>query len=221
MATGQTILDRMELLHPELQLQTGEADVTRGLIAANMAQDYMESVFALHPGIFGDSVGTVTTTASTETTTFPTGVIRLDKVQRLDSNGRVVADLEPVRSAGGHAPNSDWLTTASGVTAAPRYYWTNGRAFYFDPIPDAAYTLRWTGLQQQTDLTASGTVLYPDICLSPLAAFAVKVLRTGLDDDPTALASLASELFEPVVAALSNFRREGPQALMYRQFHTT
>lgn len=221
MATGQTILDRMELLHPELQLQTGEADVTRGLIAANMAQDYLESVFALHPGIWGDSVGTVTTTANTETTTFPTGVLRLDKIQRLDSNGRVVADLDPVRSAGGHAPSTDWLATASGFLAAPSSYWTNGRALYWDPIPDAVYTMRWTGLQQQTDLTASGTVLYPDICLSPMAAFAVKVIRTGLDDDPTALSSLAAELFEPVVAALSNFRREGPQAVVYRQFHTT
>ncbi|NCW45776.1 MAG: hypothetical protein EBV77_10010, partial [Gemmatimonadaceae bacterium] len=136
MATGQTILDRMEVLHPELQLQSGESDVTKGLVAANMAQDYMESVFALHPGIFGDSIGTVTTTANTETTTFPTGVIRLDKLQRLDSNGRVVADLDPVRSAGGHAPTSDWLSSASGFTAAPQSYWTNGRAFYFDPIPD-------------------------------------------------------------------------------------
>lgn len=221
MATGQTVLDRMELLHPELQLQVGEQDVSRGLIAANMAQDYMESVFALHPGIFGDSVGTMTTTANTETTTFPTGLIRLDKVQRLDDNGRVVADLDPQRSAGGHAPNSDWLTTAAMVTAAPKYYWTNGRAFYWDPIPDQTYTLRWTGMQQQTDLTASGTFLYPDICLNPIASFAVKVIRTGLDDDASSLGSLAAELFEPVVAALSNFRREGPQALVYRYLHTT
>jgi len=221
MATGQTVLDRMELLHPELQLQAGESDVTKGLIAANMAQDYMESVFALHPGIFGDSIGTVTTAANTETTTFPTGVIRLDKLQRLDSNGRVVADLDPVRAAGGHAPTSDWLSSATGFTAIPQSYWTNGRSFYFDPIPDAVYTLRWTGMQQQTDITASGTIQYPDICLSPLAAFAVKVMKTGLDDDPTALGSLAAELFEPVVAALSNFRREGPQALVYRYAHST
>ena len=149
--------------------------------------------------------------ANTETVTFPTGLLRIDKLQRLDSNSRVVADLEPMYSAGGHAPASDWITSSlsSSLTAVPRYYWTNGRYLYFDPIPDAVYTLRWTGFQQQTDLTASGTVQYPDICLSPLAAFAVKVLRTGLDDDPTALSALAGEVFEPVVAALSNFRREG------------
>lgn len=221
MATGQSVLDRMEVLHPELQLQVGEADVTRGLIAANMAQDYMEAVFALHPGLFGDTVGTITTTADTETTTWPTGLIRLDKLQRLDSNGRVVADLDGVQQAGGHAPTSDWLTTSSAITSAPTAYWTNGRAFYWDPIPDAVYTLRWTGLQQQTDITASGTILYPDICLTPLAAFAVKVIRIGLDDDASQLTQLAAELFEPVVAALSTFRREQPKAMVYRYRHTT
>ena len=221
MATGQTVLDRMEILHPELQLQTGEADVAKGLIAANMAQDYMEAVFALHPGLFGDTVGTVSTTANTETTTFPTGVLRLDKVQRLDSNSRVVATLDSIHEAGGHAPSSDWIANATLATAAPTAYWTNGRAFYWDPIPDAVYTIRWTGLQQQTDITASGTFLYPDICLSPLAALAVKIVRTGLDDDATQVGNLAAELFEPVVAALAKFRREQPRAMSYRYRHST
>ena len=58
--TGQDLLDRMELVNQELQLQSGEADVTRGLLALNVAQDYLESILALHPGMMSDTTGTVT-----------------------------------------------------------------------------------------------------------------------------------------------------------------
>ena len=73
MATGQTILNLMEALDRGLQLQSGESGVTLALRAANAAQDYLESLLALQPNSFLSSTGTVTTTADTETTTFPTG----------------------------------------------------------------------------------------------------------------------------------------------------
>jgi hypothetical protein len=212
----------MEVLHPELQLQSGEGDVVRGLLAANMAQDYMESVFALHRGLLGDTVGTVTTTANTETTTYPTGLLRIDKLQYLDAGtARPVWDLDPTYVTGGHAPATDWLSTGSTTTGKPRGYWTNGRLIYWDPLPDGTHTVRWYGLQAQADLTAAGTILYPDVCLTPLANCAVRLIRTGLDDDTAAYVAWASELFEPVVQALAHFQRERAPGLIYRYGHTT
>ena len=222
MATGQTILDRMEVLLPEQQLQSGEGDVTKGLIAVNMAQDYLESVFALHADIFGSTVGTVVTVANTETTTYPTNLLRIDRLQYLDpSTSRPRWDVDLIRNTGGHAPSGSWLDAAAAGEGAPRKAYTNGRLIYWDPLPDAVHTVRWYGLQQQTDVTASGTFLYPDICLTPLATFAVRVIRTGLDDDPAAYQTLATELFEPVVAALTNFRRDRPPAFTYSRTHDT
>ena len=73
MATGQTMLDLMEALDYGLQLQSGESGVTRGLKALNAAQDHLESMLALDPNVVGSTVGTITTSADTETTAAPTG----------------------------------------------------------------------------------------------------------------------------------------------------
>lgn len=223
MATGQSILDRMKVLFPELQISSGASDVTNALLAANMAQDYMESVFALHPEIYGDTTGTITTTANTETTTFPTGVIRLDMLQYLDpSTSRPAGEISIIRETGGHAGFTLYPWIAASTTAGiPRRTYTNGRQLFWDPVPDGVYTVRWYGLQQQADLTASGTVTYPDICLLPMANFAVQMLRTGLDDDPAAYDALAKTVFEPVVSALTQFRRDRPQPFQYSYSHDT
>ena len=68
MATGQTLLNIMEDLNGELQLQSGEVDVSKGLRALNAAQDLFETVLATYGReVLGGTYGTVTTTASTET----------------------------------------------------------------------------------------------------------------------------------------------------------
>src|SRR3990167_9038126 len=100
MATGQSLLDRMELLNQELQLQSGESDVTRGLTALNVAQDCFEARAAARPNIYGSTtpVGTVTTTVNTENTAFPTGLLRLDRLQYIDpGTSRPAWDLNPIR----------------------------------------------------------------------------------------------------------------------------
>src|SRR3989304_3559565 len=108
MATGQTILNLMEVLNQELQLQTGEADVVRGLIALNAAQDYLESLIAQHPGVMGSDITTVATTASIESTAFPTTFLRIDRLQYIDSGTSLPAwDLAPIMAAG--APSWDRL----------------------------------------------------------------------------------------------------------------
>lgn len=222
MSTGQSLLDRMEVLFPEKQLQDGESDQALGLVAANMAVDYMESVFALHPGFYGDSVGTVSTTANIETTNVPQGLLRLDKLQYLDASTlRPRWDVDVIFETGGHAPSGSWLDAVTSTTGSPRKAWTNGRKFYWDPLPDDTHQIRWYGLQAAADLTAGGSFTYPDICLTPLAAMAVRLLRTGLDDPIDAYQQLAEELFQPVVQALSRFNRTRPQSFLYDSVHTT
>src|SRR5574341_20566 len=223
MATGQTILDIMEVVNQELQLQAGEDDVTKGLVALNAAQDAFEGLASLRPNIFGSDVGTVTTSASTETSTFPSGFLRVDRIQHLDSNSRPDYDLDPIRKVGGHAWNRYWplSLTSTVTTGKPRAYYTNGRSIYWSPLPDATHTLRMHGFKQQTDLTAGGTFQYPDVVMLPMAAFAARLMKIGLDDPDAALANLAGEIFTPVLAQLGNFVRDGSAGFEYTREHIT
>ena len=186
--TGQTLLDTCELLNAELQLQSGEEDVTRGLLALNVSQDYFESMAARRASILGSAVGTVTTTLDTESTTFPSGVLRIDRLQYIDPNtSRPSWDLVPSDRVGGHAINRMWpynLVGATGSTGKPRGYWTNGTNIYWDPLPDGTNTVRYYGFSSASDITAGGTFAYPDIVRLPLAAFAVRILKTGISDNP-------------------------------------
>ena len=221
--TGQSLLDRMEIVNQELQLQSGETDVTRGLIALNMAQDYFESVAAQRAGLFSSGIGTVTTTASTESTAFPSNLLRLDRLQRINgSTSRSEAELFRIHRTGGHASSSQWpysLTVASG-TGKPSGYWTNGTNIYWQPLPDATYTVRWYGFQAATDITASGTFLYPDIVSLPLATFAVKLLLAGVGDTLNDMSGLATEFFRQVLDTLSSVNRDGASPLEYTQIHS-
>jgi hypothetical protein len=224
MATGQTLLNLMELLNQELQLQSGEPDVTRGLIALNAAQDHFESMASLERGLFGDSVGTVATVAQTETTTFPTGLLRLDRLQMLDaSTSRPIYDLEPVDDTGGHAPSRGWPYNwvSTGSSGKPTCYWTNGRSIYWDPLPDAAHTVRWYGFQAASDVTAGGTFAYPDIIMLPLASFACQLMKIGVDDDGSSVGQVGQATFGPVIESLSSFRRDGASGLKYKYIHDT
>lgn len=226
MATGQSLLDRMELLNQELQLQSGEADVTRGLVALNVAQDCFEARAAARPTIYGSTtpVGTVTTAASTETTAFPSGVLRLDRLQFIDaSTSRPAWDLVPLRRVGSHAWNRYWPINVVSTTSTgkPRAYWTNRINIYWDPLPDATHTVRYYGFTPAADITAGGTFAYEDIVMLPLAAFAVRLWKTGLDDQESSAARLAEEYFDPVLDQLGNFNRDGAVGLEYSDVHTT
>lgn len=223
MATGQSILDLMEVLNAELQLQSGEADVTRGLRALNAAQDFFEARLAQHKDVLGDTVGTVTTTGSTESTSFPSGVLRIDRLQYIDADtSRPAWDLVPLRRAGSHAWNRFWPMNlvSTSTTGKPRAYYTNGRSIYWDPLPDATHTVRWYGLKAADDLTAGATFTYPDAVMLPLAQFAVLLMKAGVDDPIADPASLAKQFFDPVITTLSSFHRDGPRGLVYRYHHT-
>ena len=222
MSTGQDLLNRMELLHPEMQLQPGETDVVKGLLAANIAQDYLESLLALTPQAFGDSSGTLVTTPQSETTPYPDGVLRIDSLWRLDDLGRPSYPIEMAQDTGGHLNYTPWPESIAYATyGMPSSAWPNGRQIFWGPIPDLAYSVRWYGLQQQPDITAAGTIQWTDICLAPMATFACKAYRVGLDDSAAQLTSLASDLFEPVIKTLTNFRRDVPTRLTYSRVHVT
>lgn len=224
MATGQTLLDTMELLNQELQLQSGEADVTRALVALNRAQDFYEAQASMEPGIHGSGSNTVVTASQIETTAYPAGLLRIDALQLLDSNtNRPKCTLDPIYESGGQANSNVWpynllINPGSG---APTGYFTNGTLIYWSPLPDNVYTVRWLGFQVAADVSAAGTFSYPDVLILPMASFAVRLMRIGVDDSAESIAKLASETFQPVIATLSNFRREKGKPFNYRYRHST
>lgn len=221
--TGQSLLDRMELINQELQLQAGEENVVRGLVALNVAQDQFEAMLGMRKmHIGGTQTGTVTTSASTETTTWPTGVLRLDRLQVLDSNSRPKRELVPLNRVGGHAARTFWpLNILTSSTGEPQAYWENGVSIYWSPLPDATYTVRWYGLKVADDITAGGTFAYPDIVALPLAAFAVQLMKMGIDDPTQDVAGLSGQIFGPVLETLSKHNRDGAKGLEYTEMHLT
>ena len=226
MATGQSLLDRMELLNQELQLQSGEADVTRGLLALNVAQDCFESRASTRQNIYGSTtpVGTVTTTLETETTAFPTGVLRIDRMQFIDPDtSRPAWDLQPIRRVGAHAWNRYWPIniTSSTSTGRPRAYWTNRVNIYWAPLPSGTHTVRYYGFTPAAAITAGGTFAYEDGVMLPLASFAVRLMRLGIDDPTNEHRGLADTYFDEVLDSLSSFNRDGPVGLEYSEVHNT
>lgn len=214
----------MELLNQELQLQSGESDVTRGLLALNVAQDYFESRAALKPGFLGGSTGTVVTATSTETTAFPAGLIRLDKLQYLDpGTSRPVWPVTPIKTTGDHASQGFWPTTITATTVGgkPRGYWTDGTNFYWAPLPDGVHTVRYYGFSAAAAITAGGTFGYKDIVALPIAGFAVKLLRAGIEDGLADIDRIAAQAFDPVIDALGQFNRDGAEPFVYRYPHDT
>lgn len=220
MAEGQDLLNLMELVDRELQLQPSEPDVTRGLLALNAAQDHFEAIVANERGLLGDSTGTVTTSSSTETTTFPSGVLRIDRLQFIDAaTSRPSYDLVDLYETGGHIWNRypAFLTSSANTTGQPRAYYTDGTNIYWEPLPDGTHTIRWYGFEVAEEITAGGTFSYPDSCMMPFAAYAAKLFQIGLDDNPRVYSQMSAETFAPIIAAMGNFRRTGARPVRTRR----
>jgi hypothetical protein len=224
MATGQSLLDTMEVMDRGLQLQSGETGVTLGLRALNSAQDHFESMMSLQPNVMASSIGTVTTSSSTESTAFPTGLIRLDRLQFISPDtSRPAWDLERVGYTGDHYTSRTFYPTVqfnTTTTGRPVRYWTNGSHIYWDPLPDATHTVRYYGMKAADDITASGTFAYPDIVMLPIAQFAVRMLRVGKDDEAGPVIDLGNQIFGPVIQTLARFNRDRAPGYDYRYTHT-
>lgn len=222
--TGQDLLNSMEVLNQELQLQTSEADVVRGLLALNMAQDYWESLAAQEGAIKGDSTGDVVTAGSTETTAFPTGFLRIDRIQPLnDTTLLPEGDLDNLNEAGSHINGANWPVSlySTASPGKPSAYYTNGRNIYWSPLPDDVYTFRCYGFKSQSDITVSGTFAYDDVLRLPFASFAVQILRIGVGDDIADVNALAKSTFQSALGAMAGFNRDGAAPLVYRYGHDT
>tara|TARA_R110000824_G_scaffold225516_3_gene413114 strand:+ start:1515 stop:2174 length:660 start_codon:yes stop_codon:yes gene_type:complete len=218
------MLDTMEVLDRGLQLQSGETGVALALRSLNASQDHFEALMALQPNMLGSSIGTITTSASTESTAFPTGLVRLDRMQFIDPDtSRPAWDLERVGPVGDHYassashPTVQFNTTTSG---RPVRYWTNGSNIYWDPLPDATHTVRYYGMKSASDITAGGTFAYPDIVMLPIVTFAVKMLRTGKDDEVAPITEVGMQVFGPVIQSMSRFNRDRTPGYDYRYYHT-
>lgn len=223
MATGQSLLNWMEILFPELQLQSGESDVTKGLLALNAAQDMLETHMAQYKDVMGSSTTTAAISSGVEYTTYPTGLLRVDAVDMLDGASQVEYRLSPDHETGGHAFSKPWPWNVylPSTTGRPMSFWTNGTRLYWAPLPSQNDTVRIYGLIAASDITASGTFTYPDICILPLSTLACKLIRTGLDDPIDNYMQLAQETFNPVLDVLSGFNRTGPSAYTYTRPHDT
>lgn len=223
MATGQTLLDTMELLDQELQLQSGEGDVARALVALNRAQDHLEALLVREPRAKGDTIGTLTASDGTETTSFPTGVLRIDRLQRLDSstNRPISPDLSFLGFVGSHTNTAVAdLTGSLTEEGPPAGWWTNGSSIFWQPLPDTNYTIRWYGLQAQSDITATGTFGYLDYVILPLATLACKLMNIGLDDPTEAHDTLAEQIFRPVIEAMTSYVQDRAPGYDYNYLHT-
>jgi hypothetical protein len=215
------MLDTMEVMDRGLQLQSGETGVTFALRALNASQDHFESMMALQPNVMGSSVGTVTTSADTEATAFPTGLIRLDRVQFLDPDtSRPLWDLERVGPVGDYYGASPSVQFNATTTGRPMRYWTNGSYIYWDPLPNATHTIRYYGMKVADDITAAGTFAYPDMVMLPIVTFAVNLLRVGKDDDTTPITQVGMQVFGPVIQTMARFNRDRPPGYDYRYVHT-
>jgi hypothetical protein len=220
--TGQDLLNAMEVLNQELQLQTSEEDSVRGLSALNMAQDYFEDLAAQEGEIKGDSTANITSVASTETTAFPTGFLRINRIQFVDPVTSLPTwDLENIQEAGGHvhAGRWPWNVVSQSSPGIPDGYYTNGRLIYWSPLPDAAHTFRVYGFKRADDITSGGTFSYEDSLRLPLASFAVRLLRIGVGDESGDVAQVAKETLGAAVGALAGTNRDGASSLIYRYRH--
>jgi hypothetical protein len=226
--TGQDVLNLMEVLFPEGQFQSGQNGVVKGLIALNAAQYYFESLMAIEAEIMGDSTGIVTTVIDQETTPFPPGVLRIDRLQLLDvATQRPVYDLIPIRRTGGHITSPGWpanllsYVTSTGGMGKPTAYYTDARNIYWVARPNAIYNVRWYGFQAAGDITVGSTFPYDDRVMLPLATFAIRLIRTGLDDPIENYADLAETIFRPTIKMLSNYKREQAAGYEYTSMHVT
>lgn len=221
--TGQNLLNLMETLDRELQLQTGEADVANGLTVLNAAQDAFEAALSEHSNAYQAATVNVVTAADAETSVFPATLLRLDRIQFVDTQGGLKGyDLLPLGQVGGHIGEHDgvpWIDPVTIGRGRPRYYYTNGRSIYWSPLPDAIYTFRVYGLVSQADITAGGTFAYPDHVALPLASFAVRLMKAGVDDPQADWRELAADLFGPTIAQMSRFWRDRPASYDYRFLH--
>jgi len=226
--TIQEIFDRMMLYDNQLDLIAGGDDVTRGLTAINLCQDWWEAVAAKVAGLC-QTTSTFTTTANQEHTTWPTTLRRIDSLWLLDSNSKPVRELDPIDREGGHVPTlhfpfSALLVNGSTQNGAPMEYRAQGQGgnIYWAPTPDAVYTIRGYGLWAVSAYTAAANTFgSPDAVALALVPFATKLMRIGLDRSVATIEAECKKAFRTVIGSLDNQVATGADSRVYEDIHDT
>lgn len=229
--TIATILSKMQVIDNELDISNGGADETRSLAALDMAQDAFEAMLANQPDTLGTVGTTITTTANTEATIWPTSLLRLDSLYLLNTDVTPNVpqyQIEIIQDVGGQAASwpFPWLSAIIGYVpqgyGPPRAAYANRAQFLWAPIPDQVYSLRPYGLFAKTDIsTRSQTFEYPDLVANALASYAVRLMQIGIDDPSDTVQALGDEQFGQVLKALRRPVRQRPQSRQYEYWHTT
>ena len=210
--TIATLLNYMTVFDNELQVGADDPDETRAIRAINIVQDWFEAIAAGESEML-QSYSSLTTTANTEVTSWPSGLLRLDSLWYVDTTQTPNLpqwQLEPMYETGGHRPSMSWPESVvlSNTPGKPRRYYatgphTAGRLFW-EPVPDDAWTIRYYGLIAASDYTVrTGTFAYPDPTAPAFAQEAVKLLRMGHDDN---IADLQRQAAASLGAALKMCR---------------
>ena len=227
--TIASVLTKMSVLDNELDVSSGGADETRSISALDMAQDAFEAFIANHPKLLG-TVGTTTTTASTEATAWPTTLMRMDTAWLINTTSTPNLpqwELDIIQDTGGHIPQGPWpfgsvWSSSPAGRGAPVALFTDRANLYWKPLPDATYTVRIYGLYSKDEITSrAATFSYPDVVSVPMAAYAVRMLEMGIDDPSEEMAALADEIYTPVVNMLRRPTRQRAQSRQYQYQHTT
>lgn len=224
------ILDRMEIFDNELSTGSAEADETRSITAINIVQDWFEALAAGQSEML-QGYSTLTTTANTEVSNWPTGLLRLDSLWYVDTDNTPNLpqwQLEPMYETGGHRPSLSWpeTVTLSLTTGKPRRYYatgphTAGRIFW-EPVPDAVHTIRYYGLRAATDYTLrADTFAYPDGVSPFIAQEAAKLLRLGLDETVSDLQRQAAVSLSAALDLCRRWWNDEAGARHYADAHDT
>ena len=228
--TIATVLDFMGVFDNELDVESDGTDEARAIRALNIVQDWFEAIAAGESEML-QGYATLTTTANTEVSNWPTGLLRLDSLWYVDTTQTPNLPqwkLEPMYETGGHRPSLSWPETIvlSTTTGKPRRYYatgphTAGRLFW-EPVPDAVWTIRYYGLIAASDYTVrTGTFAYPDACAPAFAQEAAKILRIGRDDSINDLQRQATVSLGAALKACRSWWNDENTGRHYQDAHDT
>lgn len=221
----ELLLD-MKMLDNGLEINLADAtgrQEAAAIRALTSSQHTFENIIATRPRTLETEITTVSTTALGEKTVWPTNLLRIDEIWLLDSAGKQLRRLYNIDEPGGHAPSYPWpISVFPGPTGAPYAYYANQQNFYWLNLPDAIYNFRIFGLIEQAEFTARANAFnYPARTRLAVAEFAIRLMKTGLDDDTDELDKSAQRIFAPVLKSLRNFIFSGPKGRTYTQPHFT
>lgn len=218
--TAADLLARLNVLDNELSIDTGAADESRALLALDLAQDYYETAAAIQ-GRLVNTVATLVMTPSSSSSSWPSGMLRIDSVLYSDGSGEV----EYRDQTGAHLrpPSSPWPLISGSLAQAgkPYEFWdVPDAALYWIPTPDAAYTVSVIGYRAQSSLTTRDVVFgHSDVVAGPLCAFALRLMELGVDDPSEEYQTLADAWFLPLIKMQRRRLRPRPVGRVYSRVH--